>query len=173
MNNTGHGNKGCGHPVDPENGYCKVSGIGPGSRATYYCNDGYELYEGYRIRKCGYDGQWNGKQPSCRKIGKVKKLDSCQQLYDTLTWTLAEYSNKGCGHPKDPKYGSCKVLGTGYGSKAIYSCDKGYRLSGGYRVRKCLSNGYWSGIAPKCRTCKSNKVEFLWVNYIASVFTYI
>ena len=73
-------NKHCGHPKDPEYGYCKVSGTGYGSTATYHCNNGYEVYGGDRVRTC-HDGIWGGKEPQCRKIGKLKNLTSCEQLH--------------------------------------------------------------------------------------------
>ena len=62
-------NKHCDHPKDPAYGYCKVSGY----TATYYCNDGYEVYGGDRVREC-HDGYWGGKEPSCRKKCKLKQL---------------------------------------------------------------------------------------------------
>ena len=42
----------------------------------------------------------------------------------------------------------------GFMETATYSCDVGYRLSGGDRVRICVgaagSSGEWSGNAPRC-----------------------
>ena len=59
--------RGCAYPKDPEYGYCKISGRGYGSSATYSCKDGFELYGGDHVRKCQDDGYWSGKEPHCRR----------------------------------------------------------------------------------------------------------
>ena len=64
---TGYGKKRCDDPHDPDYGYCKSDGY----TAEYYCNDGYDLWGGDRVRKC-HDGYWGGKAPKCRKSGKLK-----------------------------------------------------------------------------------------------------
>ena len=149
---AGYASKRCGHPKDPIYGSCKVSNTAYGPIATYYCNDGYRLHGRHSLRRCLSNGHWSGKAPVCRKIGKPRNFRLCvSNFISTMDFILADYIQKGCGHPKDPIHGYCKVTGTGYGSTVSYYCDDGYQLHGGYRVRKCLSNGYWGGRAPLCR----------------------
>ena len=71
-------NKGCDHPHNPEYGHCDVSGKGYGAKATYRCNDGYQLYGKHHVRKCLKGGYWSGKAPLCKKIGKLKNITSCK-----------------------------------------------------------------------------------------------
>lgn len=40
--------------------------------------------------------------------------------------------------------------GTTLGHSAVYSCDTGYALVGGYDTRTCLSGATWSGSEPMC-----------------------
>ena len=42
-----------------------------GDSITYTCNSGYGLVGGDVTRKCGLDGQWKGKRPSCK--GKITR----------------------------------------------------------------------------------------------------
>ena len=55
-----------------------------------------------------------------------------------------------CGKLDDPDYGNVELSGTTVGSKATYTCRKGYYLVGDSK-RVCLYNGYWSGEAPVCK----------------------
>ena len=50
----------------------------------------------------------------------------------------------------DPVYGQVQLDGTTEGSKARYSCNNGFDLIGN-SVRKCQSNGRWSGQEPICQ----------------------
>ena len=59
--------KDCGPIKDPVHGHCKVTGEYYGDSATYICDDGYALYGGDTIRKCGDDGYWAGKAPICKR----------------------------------------------------------------------------------------------------------
>lgn len=57
--------KPCPHPAVPL--YAQVSlsdELQPGSRATYACDDGYELF-GSSVRTCDFDGKWTGELPYC------------------------------------------------------------------------------------------------------------
>ena len=49
-----------------------------------------------------------------------------------------------CEKPEDLNYGSVDV----HGSRAIYSCDDGYKLVGGHYL--VCQNGYWVGDVPQC-----------------------
>ena len=55
-----------------------------------------------------------------------------------------------CPKLADPANGAVKSSGYYLGDKAVHSCNSGFQLSGN-RVRKCLSNGKWSGSAPVCQ----------------------
>lgn len=58
-----------------------------------------------------------------------------------------------CGVLQDPKNGIVKFAGTSVGSRATYTCNKGFTLMG-QSSRICQSNGEWSGREP---TCESNQ----------------
>ena len=40
-----------------------------GSKAHFYCNEGYRLY-GEPWRQCQYDGKWGGVYPVCKRKDK-------------------------------------------------------------------------------------------------------
>ena len=69
-----------------------------------------------------------------------------------------------CHRLSDLDYGVVKHEGVYVGHKATYTCNHGYKLVG-ESVRKCLYNGYWSGVAPVCRKSKLNNHSFLFENY--------
>ena len=46
-------------------------------------------------------------------------------------------------------YGDVGLTGTTFGSRAFYSCNKGFILVG-FNRRICQANGEWSGEAPTC-----------------------
>ncbi len=54
-----------------------------------------------------------------------------------------------CAKLADPANGAVKSSGYYLHDTAVHSCNSGYRLRGN-RVRKCQSNGKWSGSAPTC-----------------------
>ncbi|XP_064387965.1 uncharacterized protein LOC135336171 isoform X3 [Halichondria panicea] len=108
--------------------------------ATYGCNEGFFLLgnANYDTRWCDGDGLstsgvWNSTAPSCSGV-------ECRSLTvptnGVITYTADTTS------PFD------------YQTTASYSCDAGFGLSGGDRVRTCvrssLGPGEWSGIAPTC-----------------------
>ena len=51
---------------DPPNGRVRVSGSGVGSIAGYSCNRGFVL-NGNTRRTCSSNGQYDGREPSCRR----------------------------------------------------------------------------------------------------------
>ena len=55
-----------------------------------------------------------------------------------------------CEDLDDPRNGDVKLTGTTVGSTATYVCDDGFVLRGN-QLRKCLSNGRWSGNEPFCK----------------------
>jgi CUB/sushi domain-containing protein len=95
----------------------------PGTKAVYTCNKGYKL-DGDETRLCLYDGTWEGKAPTCKLIR--------------------------CPYLKAPDYGSVDDGDNRPGTKAVYDCDKGFKLVGDRR-RLCLYDGTWKGKAPTCK----------------------
>ena len=59
----------------------------------------------------------------------------------------------GCGFLNPPENGNVRHKGTKVGSKAVYSCKRGYQLKGEHE-RKCQYNGSWSGDEPQCKPGK-------------------
>ena len=55
-----------------------------------------------------------------------------------------------CSRLNDSRNGDVKLTGTNVGAKAIYKCDRGFILKGD-NVRKCQTNGKWSGNRPVCK----------------------
>ena len=55
-----------------------------------------------------------------------------------------------CSPLAAPVNGQIIITGLIIGSSAVYSCNVGFFLSGGSRVRICQSNGQWSGSIPRC-----------------------
>ncbi|KZS17024.1 putative Sushi [Daphnia magna] len=87
------------------------------SRITFGCHEGYQL-EGEEQITCLPDGTWSNSLPVCVA--------------------------RSCGEPPSIENGWMAVRGTGVNDTVSYSCQPGYRLSGG-DSRTCLSNGLWSG----------------------------
>ena len=56
-----------------------------------------------------------------------------------------------CLNLKAPLYGKVDVKGYTPLSKALYSCNHGYRLHG-LKERQCQNNGIWYGDAPTCKS---------------------
>ena len=56
-----------------------------------------------------------------------------------------------CLNLKAPLYGKVIVKGNTPLSKALYSCNHGYRLHG-LKERQCQNNGIWYGNAPTCKS---------------------
>ena len=52
---------------NPENGRVEMSGVTPGSVATYICNSEYNLV-GMETRTCQNNGQWDGEAPTCESM---------------------------------------------------------------------------------------------------------
>ena len=51
---------------DPANGDVEITGVNPGDRATYQCDNGHDLV-GSSSRKCQQNGQWSGEAPICKR----------------------------------------------------------------------------------------------------------
>ncbi|XP_052804614.1 sushi, von Willebrand factor type A, EGF and pentraxin domain-containing protein 1-like [Mya arenaria] len=117
----------CGVLSDPANGRVSLSqDRSVGSVATYTCNTGFKILNASlgNTRTCGQDSQWTGNAPTCVAVD--------------------------CGPLSNPSSGLLELsAGTGYGSSATYTCNKGYMVKGP-SIRICLESGNWSRSPPDC-----------------------
>ncbi|XP_072164876.1 sushi, von Willebrand factor type A, EGF and pentraxin domain-containing protein 1-like [Diadema setosum] len=131
--------KSCGKLNDPANGNVQDNPRTFESKATYSCNDGYEL-SGEPTRTCESDNnggvQWSGDAPTCNRMS--------------------------CGKLNDPENGNVQDNPRTFESEATYSCNDGYELSG-EPTRTCESNNnggvQWSGDAPTCNRKSCGKLN--------------
>ncbi|KAM4046128.1 zona pellucida sperm-binding protein 3 receptor-like isoform 1-T2 [Anomaloglossus baeobatrachus] len=74
------------------------------------------------------------------------------QCLEGYAWSnINEFCKKViCGEPERIKNGNILITGTDFGSIAIYSCSKGYNLTGN-SVRKCTADSVWGGSPPACQ----------------------
>ena len=70
-------------------------------------------------------------------------------LYVTVLLPLPHYAAVQCPTLSNPTNGRVSVPSRAVGSRATYSCNTGYTLSGSSSLT-CLSNGAWSGSVPIC-----------------------
>ena len=76
---------------DPANGMVTVTGLTPGSIATYTCNNSYQLL-GNNTRTCDSNGSWTNMEPTCVRKYLMFSCTNCLCLH--LLWkpTLCAYS---------------------------------------------------------------------------------
>ena len=55
-----------GHQINP--GIASNRNSTSNYKATYSCQEGYQLTLGDNVRTCGVLGDWRGRQPLCRRI---------------------------------------------------------------------------------------------------------
>jgi len=60
-----------------------------------------------------------------------------------------------CGNLPNPNNGQVSLTGTTFGSRATYTCNKGFSLVG-RKMRLCLENGQWMGEAPTCKRIRKD-----------------
>ena len=68
-----------------------------------------------------------------------------------------------CGDLDDPENGQVSLTGTTFGSKATYTCNKGFELVGS-SMRMCLANAQWMGEAPTCERKHFNAQFHAFIN---------
>ena len=125
--------KACPHLANIFNGAVNISGLLPGSFASFSCRDGYMLV-GYSRMSCHKGGVWQDTMPpTCRRISLPVE----------------------CAPPPNLRYGKVKVTGNSSGSIAHYSCNLGFKLVGSER-RICLRNSLWSSTEPVCKRISGN-----------------
>ncbi|XP_045583570.2 sushi, von Willebrand factor type A, EGF and pentraxin domain-containing protein 1 isoform X3 [Procambarus clarkii] len=112
----------CGLPEDITNGKVESSHTDLGAEALYHCNAGYQLF-GSDSRVCGADAIWSGNLPQCHL--------------------------KNCGEIKPPRNGFAMGVGTLYGDKVKFACERGHVLRGDAQIH-CDHTGTWSATTPYC-----------------------
>ncbi|KAK8726504.1 hypothetical protein OTU49_010282 [Cherax quadricarinatus] len=112
----------CGPPEEPTNGKVESSHMDLGAEALYHCNTGYQLF-GNDTRVCTADAIWSGNLPQCHL--------------------------KNCGEIKPPQNGFAMGVGTLYGDKVKFACERGHVLRGEALIH-CNDSGTWSASTPFC-----------------------
>ena len=114
----------CSPPSPPANA---VQTGGPytyesGETVTFACNSGWQAV-GSLSRTCGLDGNYSAPAGSCQRIS--------------------------CGPLSAPANGNISAGDTLFETERTFACDTGYVASGS-SVRRCESNGVWSGTEFSC-----------------------
>ncbi|XP_072444221.1 sushi, von Willebrand factor type A, EGF and pentraxin domain-containing protein 1 isoform X6 [Chiloscyllium punctatum] len=112
----------CKDPGRPTHGLALGDVHFVGGRVTFSCEEGYQL-NGTETITCLKDGLWSHTLPHCQA--------------------------RSCGIPGIPTNGTTEGTEFTFGEKVVYSCNKGYVLSGAAEI-SCLANGSWSHETPTC-----------------------
>ncbi|XP_060701428.1 C4b-binding protein beta chain-like isoform X2 [Hemiscyllium ocellatum] len=115
----------CGHPGEILNGYYMAESTTLGSKAIFYCDQGYQII-GTDYRLCTTDG-WSGQIPTCEII-------ECSRP-DT---PANGYIERGFGR----KYK--------YQDEIVFRCNEGFEMIGA-SVIKCSENNSFVPSPPICR----------------------
>lgn len=112
----------CGHPGDVRWGRLLDAVFVFPRHVQYQCNKGYQMIGDANLY-CQSDGTWNKAKPEC-------------QIVD-------------CGPLDGIANGAVRLFGTEYGSKAEFTCNEGFKLTGA-STRTCDADGQWSDESPRC-----------------------
>ncbi|XP_043572153.1 sushi, von Willebrand factor type A, EGF and pentraxin domain-containing protein 1 isoform X1 [Chiloscyllium plagiosum] len=112
----------CKDPGRPTHGLALGDVHFVGGQVTFSCEEGYQL-NGTETITCLEDGLWSHTLPHCQA--------------------------RSCGIPGIPTNGTTEGTEFTFGEKVVYSCNKGYVLSGAAEI-SCLANGSWSHETPTC-----------------------
>ncbi len=161
----------CPTPPPINSGSFRGTNFRVGQSVTYVCLPGFQLV-GEPTLVCEATGDWSGSPPSCQgeltrhmdnitlRMPEVIHFDCKRQskiflLHQTrgncrlqVQWN--NFSVLACARPETLPNGRFLPARDSYrpGESVVYSCDPGYRLSGGLR-RTCQISGQWSS-APTC-----------------------
>ncbi|XP_053375875.1 furin-like isoform X2 [Mercenaria mercenaria] len=113
----------CGLLDDPANGAVFFLNTTYDYDANYTCHEGFSIRYGDETRICSEEGEWTGIKPTCSRV---------------------------CRQPESPEYGHVYFINTFVDSKAIFTCNSGYTLTGGDAEIVCGSDGKWSSGEPVC-----------------------
>ncbi|XP_019850127.1 PREDICTED: CUB and sushi domain-containing protein 3-like [Amphimedon queenslandica] len=128
----------CGQLPNPRNGRVTLTGTTAGSLAVYTCRRGFRLV-GNVQRSCQNNGQWSGSEPICRR-----------NIVFPPTVSPPLPPGTSCPNPLSPANGQVQLVITNNRITATYSCNPGFRLVRGSRVRVCQNDNTFSGRAPIC-----------------------
>ena len=135
---------------DPVRGRVTVNGRNYLDTAEYQCDRGYVL-SGDRVRTCGVNGIWGGDAPTCISKWSNIKLWGVNS-HDCVFSIGSRPSDVDCGQPPSLQNGQFTLsTGTIGGSRATYTCFRGYRLVGS-TTRTCLITGQWSQESISCQS---------------------
>ncbi|KYO24768.1 hypothetical protein Y1Q_0016592 [Alligator mississippiensis] len=133
--------KACRNPGELHNGRIAITDVKLGATVNYTCDRGYRLI-GKSQRRCDISGKgvaWSHEPPICERIP--------------------------CPRPPDVKHGSHNAMyreDFSYGSAVIYTCDRGYPLTGEstiYCTTKDGKTGEWSGPGPQCGVRNGKRIS--------------
>ncbi|XP_053560654.1 C4b-binding protein alpha chain [Bombina bombina] len=118
-----------------ENGYFEAKDFLFGSRATYYCNEGYRMLSSRTYRDCTADGTWSNADPVC----------------EVVICSPPDSIPDGAYNPVKDEYF--------YLDSVVYSCSKNLALVGASTI-SCGSEGTWSPDIPICKvvSCPSPNI---------------
>ncbi|XP_045206696.2 CUB and sushi domain-containing protein 1-like [Mercenaria mercenaria] len=168
----------CTPPLTPTDGLLEISD--DGMTATFTCTAGYTL-KGVSTRTCQSNGAgWNEAQPTCETCdalsnptggtvslttsGTVTVADiTCQTGYtingaSTLTcrtdgtWDISVPTCGVCSALSSPSSGTVDLYSENSVTKANFSCESGYSLSGA-SILTCRTDGSWDFTEPVCAKC--------------------
>ncbi|KAH7982002.1 hypothetical protein HPB52_002584 [Rhipicephalus sanguineus] len=112
----------CGHPGDIRWGRLMDAVFVFPRQVRYQCNKGYRMIGDAQLY-CQSDGTWNSVKPEC-------------QIVD-------------CGPLDGIANGTVQLHSTQYGSKAEFTCNNGFKLTG-TSTRTCDADGQWTDESPHC-----------------------
>ncbi|RUS82417.1 hypothetical protein EGW08_009805, partial [Elysia chlorotica] len=121
----------CSSPIVPVNGNVTFSSLTFGARAVFSCMPGYKL-EGVAYSECSRNGSWSSDSPTCPPL-------ECPSA------------------PDAGENGLMFAPNVTFGSKAEYSCKKGYKFISDVGISNlsslfltCNQDGEWNGTVPIC-----------------------
>ncbi|XDV39530.1 hypothetical protein PO909_008759, partial [Leuciscus waleckii] len=125
----------CGPPVAPVNGGVLAADYSSGTRATYFCSDGFRLSsKEVTSSVCQADGTWSthNKTPRCTVV-VCPSIGSFS--LDHGKWRIVNGSRYE------------------YGTKVAFTCNPGFFRLGPAHIH-CTSNGTWSwrNERPRCKS---------------------
>ncbi|XP_075471333.1 complement decay-accelerating factor-like isoform X2 [Ascaphus truei] len=125
----------CGSPGAIDNGYFDVPDFLLGSRAKYFCNDGFRMSR-RNYRDCLADGSWSNTVPECEAV-------ICP-LPDAIT--------DGTYSPAKDEYS--------YLDTVTYACNSKILALVGKISLFCTKHGTWNSDVPKCKAVECLNPNF-------------
>lgn len=77
------------------------------------------------------------------------------------------FSAIDCGHPSTPRNGTVHGERTTYPNILRFRCDEGFTLLGS-TMRKCRTNGTWSGVHPICQGTNIVRFYSRYLTYVST-----